>query len=205
MKTLFQSRVQQHLEKHSLKQRLPSVPESHRGSIVVAPAFTQSEHALVIVDRNRCLFAANPSAVSLLGCALESSKGEPLDNVGGGILAAIALHPGAALATVIFELPDGRTLLAKTRPLTGRNRCSLGWIVLLQDISRLTGEFTLSWMDTQRVLSTLQTHVQTLQELITMMPQFSQHQYWRHLLAEHMGRITDEMTAQLQQIMPISA
>lgn len=205
MKTLLQSRIQQHLRKQEPKPAHRSQPASSPSEIMLAPAFMHSDHALMIIDMHRHLFAINPSAVQLLGLAAEANRGQSVDTLADGALQALALRPTATLATTLFDLPDGRTILAKTRPLTGRNRRFLGWIVILQDVSRLMSETRLGCLDTPPAVTTLQSKIEALQELISMLPQFSQHQYWRHLLAEHMERITNEMATQLQQMMPISA
>jgi hypothetical protein len=71
-----------------------------------------------------------------------------------------------------------------------------GWLVTLQETS--ASEQAGSMLHTG--IDSMQKQINALKELLTMLPQFSQHQYWRYLLVEHMQKITAEMEAELRRL-----
>lgn len=91
------------------------------------------EHALLLVDKNRTLLAANQQAADLLAVAREKLKGKPIGTLANGALMAIALRPNGVQAMTVFEVAPGRSVLATTQPVTGRNNQFLGWVVTLRD------------------------------------------------------------------------
>lgn len=158
----------------------------------------QRRHALLLIDKNRTLLAASPQAADLLGVAGDQLKGKPLAKLANGALTAIALRPNAARATTIFDLPDGRTLLATIQPLDGRSDQLLGWIVTLQDIS-VPEARAVPYNRAEPVMRTLQDQVQTLQDIVTVLPDISQQQHWQQQLALHIQQLADEVSQQVER------
>lgn len=201
MKTLFQSRLQQRIQTQTASQSPARAPGGYDVEMVLTPAFAASEHALLLVDANRNLFAMNDVAAQLLGVRPEDARGQPVASLAHGTLAAVALQPGAISATTIFELDGRRPVLARVRSLFYPQHQFLGWVVLLQDMtSGLEQRSEAQREDRLVALHNLQRQIQTLQELITMLPEVGQHHYWRMLLMQHMSKLADEMTAQVQQL-----
>ncbi len=201
MKTLFQSRLQQRIQTQTAGQSPARAPGGYDVEMVLTPAFAASEHVLLLVDANRNLFAMNDVAAQLLGVRPEDARGQPVASLAHGTLAAVALQPGAISATTIFELDGRRPVLARVRSLFYPQHQFLGWVVLLQDMTGgLEQRSEAQREDRLAALHNLQRQIQTLQELITMLPEVGQHHYWRMLLMQHMSKLADEMTAQVQQL-----
>jgi hypothetical protein len=160
-----------------------------------------SELALILVDARRTLFAISQPAAGLLDVSAEEVRGEPINSVAGGILQALSLRRDATRTITMFELPNGQTLFATTRPLFGSNTPFLGWVIALhQDLTVALREFQTQQGSASSTIHALQQQLKNIQELVAMLPKFSHHPYWQYLLIEHMERLTNQMNRQVQQL-----
>jgi hypothetical protein len=176
--------------------------ESHESTATAA----SGDLALLLVDPDRNIVALSQSAADVLNTTATHSKGQPLESIAGGALSALALRPGATMMMTMFDLEDGRTIVATTRTLTGRNGKALGWVVTLyEDLDAALGEFHTRQPASSPAIATLQSQIQNMQELIAMLPRFRQHRYWNYLLMEHIERLTDQMAEQVQLLVSPSA
>jgi hypothetical protein len=151
--------------------------------------------ALLLVNTNRTLEAANSMAAHLLDVSPNRARGQSIDSLAGGILMSVPLRPTAIRATSEFWSNDGHVLLATSRLLTSSGQHFRGWMVSLQQNGAPTKPAT-----PREAVGSLQKQLSAMRELLSMLPQFSQHYYWRQLLVDHMGKLMDEMELQLQAI-----
>ncbi len=162
--------------------------------------------ALLLVDPGRNIVSLSQSAADVLNTTAPHSKGQPLESIAGGVLSALALRTEATMAMTMFDLEDGRTIIATTRTLTGRNGKALGWVVTLyENLAAALGEFRTRHHASSPAIATLQSQIQNMQELLAMLPRFRQHRYWNYLLMEHIERLTDQMAEQVQLLVPPAA
>jgi hypothetical protein len=127
------------------------------------------------------------------------ARGQSIDYLAGGMLASVPLRPTALRASSEFFTADGRLLLATSRLLKSSGQQFAGWMVGLQETTEASCN-GLSTAIAYPAVDLLQKQINALRELIGMLPQFSHHHYWRHLLSEHMERLTNEMEAEVQRL-----
>lgn len=199
MKQLFQSRLQQKLQERGEYQgKQPAYPAAAWEEEPPA-VLKKAERALLFIDTDRTMFAVSPSAAALLDVAAETVRGKSLDTFADGALGAIALRRNATYATTTFALPDGRTLFARTRLVTGRDEQFSGWVVELEEMNTAQQTRLDQHQAVLPDVSMLLQQIQTMQELITMLPQFSQHRSWQHLLVEHVEQLISQMDQALRE------
>lgn len=148
--------------------------------------------ALLLIDTDNRLQGISTAAAALLGVSAQTARGQMIDGVVGSTLAALVIHP---VRTRFLRLGDGRTLLVIVKQASSTG----GRFVLLQDVTAALAEF-LPPQQTAQAGQTLQQQLGSLRELVGMLPNFAQHQYWRELLAEHMQQLVAEMSQQVQQL-----
>jgi hypothetical protein len=187
---------------HRLQRYISASPFDGQASAQTsAPAASQKatqdygNQALLLVNTNRTLEAANNTAAQLLNVPSHLARGQSIDSLAGGILMSVPLRPTAIRATSEFWSNDGHVLLATSRLLTCSGQQFRGWMVSLQQNTTPTGPAS-----PREAVHLLQKHLSAMRELLAMLPQFSQHYYWRQLLVDHMGKLMDEMEIQLQSI-----
>jgi sensor histidine kinase regulating citrate/malate metabolism len=197
MNSLFQHRLQRYISTQPINNYPLSCSTTRANASAVSLNSVQDSkaQALLLVNTNRTLEAANNTAAQLLNLSSHLVKGQSIDSLAGGILVSVPLRPTAIRATSEFWSNDGRVLLATSRLLTSNEQRFRGWMVSLQQNTSPAGP-----ANPQEAVSSLQKHLSAMRELLSMLPQFSQHYYWRHLLIDHMGKLMDEMEAQLQAI-----
>jgi hypothetical protein len=228
MRTRFQDRLQQRLKEYTPDMAdADDIPDGASDPVdalrAAAPRVQTSQRAMLLIDCQRRLVNVNPAAAALLDLDEDEASGMRVEACANGALTAIALRPYALLTLTHFQLPNGANVLAKTRPLYNeKNRCT-GWVVELQDADDMddidlfgpepanaqlpstsastagnaAGSISAS---AARISNELQEELFKMRELITMLPQFSQHPYWRHLLMEHMERLHSDISSHVQQI-----
>ncbi len=165
----------------------------------------QQDRALLLIDGQRTINAISSAAIRLLGVPDESLQGQPLESLADGALSAVALRPNARKATTVFALPDGQQIQATTRPVFDRQQRFAGWMVELMPAESELDELPVrawSQQETLPTLSALQGQIEHMQTFITMLPSFSQHHQWRHLLIEHMEQLIANMSSQVMQLVP---
>lgn len=157
-----------------------------------------TETPMILVNSNNVIISINNSAAHLIDVFADVMKGQPVEQLGSA-LAAIAKHPTKPGSSNLMQLPNGRTVLATTRNVVGRNNKKLGRVVSLQEINVEMNELRAQAAESSSV-GTLQSKIQNMQELVAMIPQFSNNKYWQNLLVEHMQRIISEMTSEVSQL-----
>lgn len=166
-----------------------------------SPFSSDDDPALMLVDAHRTLFAISARAGQMLGLPTDTAKGKSLDQIAEGILSPIALRQNATMSLTLFDLPDGSQMFATARSLTGRQQHFLGWVIALHhDLASALNEFRAHHSAPAPTIVALQGQIRNIQELIAMLPRFSQHRYWHQLLLEHIDRITGEMEKEVQRL-----
>lgn len=171
---------------------------------------TTSQAATLFVDRGICIQGISQKARDLLHLDEDYPNGQPLHSFAGGLLATLTLHDDRPAPTTLVTFGDGRTLLVKTRCVRGHNEQLRGWMLTLQDVSSVVQQFqepqpTAEKPEAQTAqpaacaCEELRQQVQSMRELVAMLPSFSQRQDWRELLVGHMQQLLDEMSSTLNQ------
>jgi hypothetical protein len=197
MHSILQNHVRQHI-----KTVQPDVAPALRPVQTIQPVscsdLSKDIQALLLVDTNRTLATANRAATDLLNLSPGAApvRGQLIDSLANGMLASVPLRPTALRASSEFLAADGRILLATSRLLKSERQHFKGWLVTLQE----TSANEQAGIMPHTSIDSMQTQINALNELITMLPQFSQHQYWRYLLVEHMQKITKELEAELRHL-----
>lgn len=188
-------------------------PTAPNPSSSAAPA-PSGDKAMMLVGTNQKILVMTPLAAHLLGTAPEAVRGKALTSVMEGSLADAVHRPVEAGARNLLQTTSGRTLIVTTRKVTGHQHQPLLAILFeeVQPAVEVEKEATaFPHQPNQQptpmtpAIGTLQSQIQNLQELITMIPQFSHNRYWQTLLVEHMDRIVKEMRSQVQYLTPLSA
>jgi hypothetical protein len=185
----------------------PTAP-NRSSSAASAPS---GEKAMMLVGTNQKILVMTPLAAHLLGTAPEAVRGKALTSVMEGSLAEAVHRPVEAGALNLLQTTSGRILIVTTRKVTGHQHQPLLAILFEEVQPAVEGEKEAPAFLNQQptpmtpAIGTLQSQIQNLQELITMIPQFSHNRYWQTLLVEHMDRIVKEMRSQVQYLTPLSA
>ncbi len=199
MHSLLQNHVQRHVRtfQTDVDATLQPAPSSLS---VLHPKPSDDIQALLLVHTNRTLAVANHAATKLLNLPTRTDRmrGQLMDDIADGMLASVPLRPTALRASSEFLTADGRILLATSRLLQSDHQQFKGWMVALQDTSGQ--QHSGLNMAPCPGIESIQQQVNALQELIALLPQFSQHHYWQHLLVEHMQKLTEEMAITLQHL-----
>ncbi len=162
-----------------------------------------SNGAMILVGTNGKILSISREAAQLLRLSETAYKGQSVARLGDA-LAAVAMSPVRAGVSHLVQVNTGQTVLAHTRTVVGSHNQVMGRVITLQDVSSAL------WDSPARQpvapdLGTLQSQIESMQELIAMLPKFSHHRYWQNLLVEHMQRLVDEMTSQMSEISPLCA
>lgn len=161
------------------------------------------EKAMILIGTNNTLLSVNAAAERLLGLPAYHLKGQPVSILGEG-MSLLAQHPTRPGSSNILQLSNGKTVLAHTRTVVGRNQQPMGRVINFQDISSTLRSSQRKDQDMMPTIGTLQAQIKNMQELIEMVPTFSNNRHWQNLLIEHMQRLVEEMNAQVQQLSPVS-
>ncbi len=176
-------------------------PHEGAGRAMGSASSGESTTALILVGTHNRLLAVNSAAAHLIGADAAALKGQDVRTLGKA-LSSVATTPTAPGASHLLELPNGRTVLVSVGTVVGRNQQVMGRAMTLQEISAHINELT----DTSHTaagaqdMRTLQQQIQSMQELIDMLPRFSHHKYWQNLLVEHMQRLINQMTSHVQEL-----
>jgi PAS domain S-box-containing protein len=160
--------------------------------------------AMILVGTSGKILSISPEATQLLGLSESAYKGQSVAQLGDA-LAAVAMSPVRAGVSHLIQLGNGHTVLAHTRTVVGRHNQVMGRVITLQDVRASLWDMQTHQPQMGPALGTLQQQIESMQELITMLPKFSHHRYWQNLLVEHMQRLVDEMTSQMSEISPLCA
>jgi len=190
-----------------------------RNSMITTPThpmqegntYQKEESPMILVGTNNKLLAMNTPAAKLLGVSAQQVKGQHI-TVLGEALASIALQPTRPGVSNLLHLSNGHTVLASTRMVVDDKQQPLGRVVTMQDmdasVENISHQTVSSPPATQQGampgIDTLQSQIKNMQELIDMVPRFSNNRYWQNLLVDHMNRLIGEMTEQVQHLMPVS-
>lgn len=168
---------------------------------------TTDESAMILIGMNNQLLTINAHAARLLGVSVEQVKGKPVA-VLGDALSAIANQPTIPGSSNLLHLPNGKTILASVRNVVGQNRQPMGRVVNIQEINAVIEQtvpmFQQASYQSTPTVDTLQSQINAMNDLIQMVPRFNNNRFWQNLLVEHMQRLIEEMTDQVQQLTPIS-
>lgn len=172
---------------------------------------TSSELPMILIGLNGFVLTINESAARVLGLTIKQVKGQPLGKLMGGALAGLVNQHPETKAAHFIHTPNGTTLLARSGPVVGRNNQLLGYAIIFEDtISPAAHEAPPTPAPapvetSSHAVTTLRQQIQSMHELIGMLPTFSHNKYWQNLLVEHMERLIKEMTSQVQQMDTLSA
>lgn len=170
-----------------------------------------NEVPIILIGLNGLVLTINASAARIFGLTIKQVKGQPLSNLMGGALAALSHQLPESRGMHLVQSVDGETLLARSGPVVGRNNQVLGYAIIFEErsispaVREAASPAAAEAVESPPTLATLRRQIQTMNELIGMLPVFSHNKYWQNLLVEHMERLIKEMTAQVQQIDALSA
>jgi transcriptional regulator with PAS, ATPase and Fis domain len=185
-------------------------PETYTADAPAAPqqhSSATSQGATLFVDRSARIQGISQAAAELLHLDEDYPSGQSLNAFAGGLLSVLTLHYDRPAPATLLTLDDGRTLLVTTRCVRGRNEQLRGWMLTLQDISTAmqqvgaqpAAEAQASTPPADSTCDELQQKVQSMRELVALLPNFSQRQDWRELLIDHMQQLLEEMSSTLRQ------
>lgn len=168
---------------------------------------TTEESAMILIGMNNQLLTINAHAARLLGVSAEQVKGKPVAILGDA-LTAIANQPTMPGSSNLLHLPNGKTILASVRNVVGQNRQPMGRVINIQEINAVIDQpapmFQQASCQSTPTVDALQSQISAMNDLIQMVPRFNNNRFWQNLLFEHMQRLIEEMTEQVQQLTPIS-
>ncbi|NJN68015.1 MAG: hypothetical protein HC884_15545 [Chloroflexaceae bacterium] len=187
-----------------------SMPDQTSTATSLPTTATQAhpgEKAMMLVGTNQKILVMTPLAAHLLGTSPETIKGRPLSSLMDGSLSDAVHRPAEPGSLNLLQTTSGRTVIVTTRKVTGQNHQPLLAILFeeIQPVAEVSPPQSQQPAALPPAIGTLQSQIQNLQELITMIPQFSHNRYWQTLLVEHMDRIVKEMRSQVQYLTPLSA
>jgi hypothetical protein len=168
---------------------------------------TSDESALILIGVNNQLLTINSQATRLLGVSADTIKGQPIAILGEA-LSAIAKEPTKPGTSNLLTLANGKTVLATTRNVVGHNQQPMGRVITLQTINTVMHDIKSTSLSasytTTPVVDNLQAQIKTMQDLIAMVPRFSNNRFWQNLLVEHMQKLVYDMTQQIQRLTPVA-
>lgn len=170
---------------------------------------TSNETATIVVAMNNHLVSVNPSAAAMLNVLPETMKGQSISVLGKAFVNILSqpTKPGAA---TIVHLDNGNTVIANMRTVVGQNQQPMGKVITLQEVKAQAEKTIPSFQvqnnsgSDQHAVGNLQSQIQNMQDLIEMVPRFSNNRFWQNLLIEHMQKLVEDMTTQVQKLTPVS-
>jgi signal transduction histidine kinase len=172
--------------------------QRHRTALLRA-GLTTSDTALVIVDQAGQVVSLTPEAMQLLGEHIAHPM-SPLSQVAGGALAAVQLDATVKSTTTLLHLADGGKVLVVARTVIDVDHQVLGWVLALQDTDTDGGEHTNRSNRVALIVNITQQQLQTVQELVAMLPQFDRRPDWQRLLVTHVQRVAGDLTMYMQRL-----
>jgi hypothetical protein len=168
-----------------------------------------SQAATLFVDRSTCIQGISQAAAELLHLDENCPGGQPLHSFADGLLSVLTLHHDRPAPATLVTLEDGRTLEVNTRCVRGRNEQLRGWMLTLHDVGGAVQQpqqqpaaeepEAQATRPAACACEELRQQVQSMRELVAMLPSFSQRQDWRELLVGHMQQLLDDMSSKLDQ------
>jgi PAS domain S-box-containing protein len=101
----------------------------------LAAILASTPDPVLVIDQYDCLLLANPAATRVLGSAVETGKGQPVEKViTQAPLLEILRAAQSDKLTIELTLPDGRVYLATASPVLADNR-PVGRVCILRDVT----------------------------------------------------------------------